>query len=70
MRMSCQIATLNPTTETANPARLIQSPTLIGSSAVIFEKGRATFTLFLGDTTLGAVRDLGASAVRLPSAIS
>jgi hypothetical protein len=72
MRMSCWIATLNPMTEITNPARLIQSPTFIfiGSSAVIFEKGRATFTLFLGDTTLGADRDLGAGAVPLLSAIS
>jgi hypothetical protein len=72
MRMSCQIATLNPMTEITNPARLIQSPTFIfiGSSAVIFEKGRATFTLFLGATTLGAERDLGARAVPLSSAIS
>jgi hypothetical protein len=65
MRMSCQIATLNPMTEITNPARLIQSPAfiVIGSSAVIFEKGRATFTLFRGDTTLGAERDLGARAL-------
>ena len=71
MRMSCQITTLNPMTEITNPVRLIQSPTfiVIGSSAVIFEKGRATFTLFLGDTTLGAERDLDAGAVPL-SAIS
>jgi hypothetical protein len=73
MRMSCQIATLNPMTEITNPARLIQSPAfiVIGSSAVIFEKGRATFTLFRGDTTLGAERDLGVR-VLLPllSAIS
>ena len=69
--MSCQITTLNPMTEITNPVRLIQSPTfiVIGSSAVIFEKGRATFTLFLGDTTLGAERDLDAGAVPL-SAIS
>ena len=73
MRMSCQITTLNPMTEVTNPARLIQSPTfiVIGSSAVIFEKGRATFTLFLGDTTFGAERDLGARALLpLLSAIS
>lgn len=72
MRMSCLITTLNPMTEITNPARLIQSPTLIfiGSSALIIEKGRATFTLFLGDTTLGAERDLRASAVPLSSAIS
>ena len=72
MRMSCLIATLNPMTEITNPATLIQSPTLIviGSSVVIIERGRATFTLFLGDTTRGAERDLGARAVPLSSAIS
>ncbi|HUK72149.1 MAG TPA: hypothetical protein VLW50_25830 [Streptosporangiaceae bacterium] len=72
MRMSCQIAALNPMAEITNPARLIQSPTFIfiGSSAVIFEKGRATFTLFLGATTLGAERDLGARAMPFLSAIS
>jgi len=71
MRMSCRIATLNPMTEITNPARPIQSPTsiLIGSPTVIFEKGSATFTLFLGATTLGAERDLGARAVPLSSAI-
>jgi len=70
--MSCQITTLNPATETANPARLIQSPTFMftGSSAVILEKGRATFTLFLGAITLGAERDLGARALSLSRAIS
>jgi len=72
MRISCLIATLNPMTEITNPARLIQSPTLIftGSSALIIEKGKATVTLFLGDTTLGAERDLRARAVPLSSAIS
>jgi hypothetical protein len=52
MRMSSLIATLNPTAETTNPARLIQSPTLIvtGSSALIIERGRATLTLFLCET--------------------
>ncbi len=72
MRMSCQITTLNPMIETTSPARLIQSPTFIfiGSSAVIFEKGRATFTWFLGATTLGAERDLGVKAVPLSLAIS
>jgi hypothetical protein len=72
MRMSSLIATLNPMTETTSPARLIQSPTrmVIGSSALIIEKGNATFTLFLGDTTRGAERDRRASAVPLPSAIS
>ena len=61
MRMSCLITTLNPMTEITNPARLIQSPTLIfiGSSALIIERGRATFTLFLCDTTLCAGRDPG-----------
>jgi hypothetical protein len=71
--MSCQITTLNPTTEITNSARLIQSPTFMftGSSAVILEKGRATFTLFLGAITLGAERDLGArAAVSLRCAIS
>jgi hemin uptake protein HemP len=46
MRMSCLIATLNPMTEITNPARLIQSPTLIftGSSALIIEgKGNVYF---------------------------
>jgi hypothetical protein len=72
MRMSCLIVTLNPVTVIANPARLIQSPALIftGSSALIIEKGRATFTLFLCDTTLCGERDLRAMAVPLPSAIS
>ena len=53
MRMSSLITTLNPMTETASPARLIQSPALmvIGSSALIIERGRAMFTLFLGATT-------------------
>ena len=53
--------------EITNPATLIQSPAFIfiGSSAVIFEKGKATFVLFLGETTLGAECDLGASAVPL-----
>ena len=54
MRMSSVIATLNPMTETTNPARLIQSPTLmvIGSSALIIDRGRAMFTLSLDVTTL------------------
>jgi hypothetical protein len=49
MRVSSLITTLNPTAETTNPARLIQSPALIaaGSSALIIERGRATLTLFL-----------------------
>jgi hypothetical protein len=53
IRTSSLIATLNPMTETTNPARLIQSPTLmvIGSSALIIDRGRAMFTLFLGATT-------------------
>jgi hypothetical protein len=69
MRMSSLIVTLNPMTETTSPATLIQSPALIftGSSALIIDKGRATFTLFLGDTTLGAECDRRASAVPLPS---
>ena len=47
MRMSCLITMQNPTTDVTNPARLTQSPTFsfIGSSVVIIEKGRATFTL-------------------------
>jgi hypothetical protein len=67
IRISCQIAALQPMIEITNPATLIQSPTFIfiGSSAVIFEKGKATFVLFLGETTLGAECDLGASAVPL-----
>ena len=72
LRTSCQITTLNPATETTSPARLIQSLTSIftGSSAVILPKGRATFVLFAGATTLGAERDLGAGAVLLPRVIS
>jgi hypothetical protein len=70
--MSCEITTLNPATETTNPARLIQSLTSIftGSLVVILPKGSATFTLVLGATTFGAERDLGAGAVPLPRAIS
>jgi hypothetical protein len=69
MRISSLIATLNPMTEITSPARLIQSPALIviGSSALIIDKGRAMFTLFLGDTTLGAECDRRASAVPLSS---
>ena len=80
MRMSSLITTLNPTAETTNPARLIQSPTLIvaGSSVLITERGRATLTLFLCDHMLCvfcdpmicAGRDLRARAMALPSAIS
>jgi hypothetical protein len=72
MRMSSLITTLNPITETTSPARLIQSPVLmvIGSSALIIDRGRAMLTLFLGDTTLGAGPDRRASAVPLPSAIA
>jgi hypothetical protein len=72
LRMSCQITTLNPATETTNPAKLIQSPTFIftGSSAVILPKGRATLTLFRGATTLGAERDLGVRPVPFSPAIS
>jgi hypothetical protein len=71
MRLSCLITTLNPMTEITNPARLIQSPTLIfiSSSAVIFEKGKATVTLFRCDTTLGAEGDLRAKSVPLSLAI-
>jgi hypothetical protein len=76
MRMSCLITTLNPMTDVANPARPTQSLTLIfnGSSAVIIEKGRAMFTLFLPlcdlflslrDTALCAGRDLRARGVPL-----
>ena len=70
MRMSSLIAALNPMTETTNPARLIQSPTLmvIGSPALIIDRGRATFTLFRCDTTFCAGRDRRASVVPLPSA--
>jgi len=74
MRLSCLIATPNPMTVITNPATPIQSPTLIftGSSALIIERGRATFTLFVGDirTALGAERDLRASAMPLSSVIS
>ena len=74
MRLSCLIATPNPMTVIINPATLIQSPVLIftGSSALIIERGRATFTLFVGDIriALGAERDLRASAMPLSSAIS
>ena len=74
MRLSCLIATPNPMTVITNPATPIQSATLIftGSSALIIERGRATFTLFLGDIriALGAERDLRASAMPLSSAIS
>jgi hypothetical protein len=80
MRMSSLITTLNPTAETTNPARLIQSPALIvaGSSVLIIERGRATLTLFLCETPfcvlcdpmICAGRDLRARAVPLPSAIA
>jgi hypothetical protein len=80
MRMSSLITTLNPMAETTNPARLIQSRTLIvtGSSALIIERGRATLTLFLChpmfcvlcDPMFCAGRDLRAHAVSLLSAIS
>lgn len=71
MRTSSLITTLNPTAETTNPVRLIQSLALIvtGSSARIIEKGRATFTLLPCDTSVCAGRDLRARAVPLPSAI-
>jgi hypothetical protein len=72
VRMSCQMTTLNPITETTSPARLIQSPTVIStrSSTENLENGSATFVLFLGDTTWGAERDLGARSVLLRLAIS
>jgi hypothetical protein len=49
---------------TATPARLIQSPDLMirGSPTLIIERGRAMFTLFLGETILGAGRDHRAGA--------
>jgi hypothetical protein len=76
MRMSCLITTQNPMTKVTNPARLTQSPTFsfAGSSVVIIEKGRATFTLFLPlcdlflslrDGTPCAGRDLRARVVPL-----
>jgi hypothetical protein len=64
---------LNPTTDTTRPATLIQSLALIVGSSVVNrekDKGRATLVLFLGDTTCGAERDLGALAVLLQLAIS
>jgi hypothetical protein len=76
------MTTPNPMIEMTSPAKPDQSPTfsLVGSSVVIIEKGRATFTLFLPlrdlffslrDTTLGAGRDLRArvllSAIPPPS---
>jgi catechol 2,3-dioxygenase-like lactoylglutathione lyase family enzyme len=67
------MTTLNPMTETTSPARLIQSFTVIAGSCVVNrekDKGRATLVLFLGDTTWGAERDLGARAVLLRLAIS
>jgi hypothetical protein len=72
VRTDCQITTLNPMTEIISPARLVQSPTVIfiGSWTVNLEKGRATFVLFLGDTILGAERDLVAREVPLRPAIS
>jgi hypothetical protein len=62
--MSWLITTVNPMTETTSPARLIQSPAFIftGASTLIIDRGRAMFTLFLGDTTLGAECDRRASA--------
>jgi len=67
MRMSCLIATLNPVTEIINPARLIQSPALIfiGFSALMTEKGKATFAAILCVATLGAECDLRAGTVPL-----
>jgi hypothetical protein len=67
------MTTLNPMTETTSPARLIQSLTVIAGSSIVSrekDKGRATLVLFLGDTTCGAERDLGARAVFLRLAIS
>jgi hypothetical protein len=63
MRVSSLITTLNPTAETTNPARLIQSLSLIvvGSSARTIEKGRAMFTLFPCDTSVCTGRDLRAA---------
>jgi hypothetical protein len=57
---------------TATPARLIQSTGLMvrGSPTLIIERGRAIFTLFLGETTLGAGRDRRVGAAPLLSAIS
>jgi len=72
-RVNCQMTTLNPMTETTSPARLIQSLTVIAGSFVVNrekDRGRATLVLFLGDTTCGAERDLGARAVLLRLAIS
>src|ERR1700722_8688148 len=70
MRLSSLITTLNPTAETTNPARLIQSAALIvtGSPARITEKGRARLTLFPSDTSVCTGRDLHARALPLPSA--
>src|SRR5512135_436961 len=67
------MTTLNPTTETTSPARLIQSLTVIAGSSIVNrekDKGRATLVLFLGDTTCGAERDLGSRAVLLRLAIA
>ena len=67
------MTTLNPMTETTSPARLIQSLAVIAGSSVVNrekDKGKATLVLFLGDTTCGAERDLGAGAALLRLAIS
>jgi hypothetical protein len=71
VRRDCQITALNPVTEITSPARLIQSPTVIfvGSSTENLENGRATLTLFLGDTIAGAEPDLVAGEVPLRPAI-
>jgi hypothetical protein len=71
MRLSCLIATPNPMTVITDPATLIQSPILIftGSSTLIIERGRATFTLFLGEHNHGtSLRDDAGSAVDGPAA--
>jgi hypothetical protein len=70
--MDCQMTTPNPMTEITSPARLTQSPAVIFicSWTVNLEKGKATFTLFLGDTTLGAERDLAARGMSMWPAIS
>jgi hypothetical protein len=58
------MTTLKPMTEIISPARLIQSPAVIAGSWIVnLAKGRATFVLVFGATTLGAERDLGAGGV-------
>jgi hypothetical protein len=56
-----------------HPARLFQSLAVIASSSVVNrekDKRSVTLVLFLGDTTCGAERDLGARALLLPLAVS